>query len=264
MVVCYSSPKGQKCLPIFVASQVGFAHRKSLINVTWRFLPSWACICLGKIIETGTDATLTGGPATTWCTVEPEQAPSVQAGRTCGEGGLGGFRGLAGNYDSGRWTEQEGVAGRASSNCASCSPPAAKGLFSDVVEGAAAKSPGPGLRNGDFVLYPVNSGCLCFWAEEWQDESSIFRKTYQVPTKRMNWRGTNWKQNYEEILQSLGIRWGSGFESRSRERTDGLKAMLVKELVESAQSLLPGKGEVGNRENERQLLLKLKWLEGWN
>lgn len=21
---------------------------------------------------------------------------------------------------------------------------------------------GPGLRNGDFVLYPVNSGCLCF------------------------------------------------------------------------------------------------------
>lgn len=75
-----------------------------------------------------------------------------------------------------KWKEEEGATGRTSSHWQLHSfwewnnPPASKGLFWEAVEGAASKSwgayLGPGLLNGDFVLYPGNSACLCFWAEE--------------------------------------------------------------------------------------------------
>lgn len=64
--------------------------------------------------------------------------------------------------------------------------------FREVVGDRAARiwavCPGPGLQNRNFALYPVKSGYLCFWAEEWQDWASIFRKFCELSTKGMNGR----------------------------------------------------------------------------
>lgn len=101
----------------------------------------------------------------------------VQAARACGRGWLRSQAAEPGALIH-RWKGEEGTTGRASSHWQSRSfrewqSTCLKGLVLRSSGTCSFKEPGaylgPGLRNGDFVLYPVNSACLCFWAEERQD-----------------------------------------------------------------------------------------------
>lgn len=144
MVVCDSSPKGLRHLPIFVASRVGLCTQK-MLNKCYLKVPTLTSWHLPGENKRHLHRCNSGwGPAAMRCAVVPEHVLSVQAGRAWGLGRFGRLCRSNGEL----WLEKEGAAGRASSSCQSRSPPATRGLLGDVVEGAAAESGLPTLALG--------------------------------------------------------------------------------------------------------------------